>query len=298
MSFFHLLSLIEPAIGLGLALLVTAFGWPRRGPELTPRRVLVAVAGMLILTLALLIRAWMSHPWFSIDPGWGATYQVNVAAYLLPFILGTTLTVAAAWPVRGHEAAGRATLERRGVLTFTRRWWWVAMTIVLLVSIGLAVGAGLASSPDSNGQYTMYVVTPGGGTAASTLIYGWYFSVPSAGGAAVLLAVFAMALMVVARSPLRIDPALDETVRRRRARDVTAAVAGALTLHLGAVLASLGGTASLTLMFSTSVGMLTVVSTFAALGPALTIAGQLVTAVGFALWWLIVLSALTARRIR
>jgi hypothetical protein len=162
---------------------------------------------------------------------------------------------------------------------------------------GLAVAAGIASHPDENGDYTMYEVPVGAGFSGGTSIYGWYFSLPSAVGILVLLAAALAALVVDARASLRVDPALDASIRRHRAGDLVAATAGALLLHLGAVLTSLSGTASLTFMMTVDTGRISFVGPFAALGPALGVAGAVATTLGFALWWFVVLAALRRRRV-
>jgi len=298
MSALYLLLLVEPAIGLGVALLVSVFTARRREPELTSRRVLAAVVGVAVVAAVLYIRAWGTLSWLPLPPE--VTYSPDgywLARYLLPLVVGAVLVVASGWPIRARRAFGTATLERRGVLTSTSRWWLVGLAVLLVISVSVSIAAGLASGADENGNFTWYELPVGAGLSGGTMIYGWYFSSPSGIAILVLLVAYVAALFVISRSALRVDPAIDEFIRRHRARDATAATAGALLLHLGAVFASLGGTASMRLTFMVRTGDITVVGPFAALGPALGATGAVLTVLGFAAWWFVVVAAIRARRV-
>lgn len=299
MEWFLVLAYLEPAAGLVVAAIATVIATRRRGADSRIRRTVAAVA--VLLALAVLVfwhRAlFWPLPWFSVtDVVSSDPHSLRMVSYLLPLTLGVALVIVLASP-SGLRSSGRATLEPRGLHTVTRPWWIAGVAIVLAAWIGLALAAGLASVPDDDGHYVFYEVRPAAEFASRTTIYGWYFSVPSAVGVATLLVVAVAALIVIARMRLRGTPD-DGATRLHRARDVVAVTGGGLLLLLGEVLGSLSGTASMTMQFATgTAGMVHVVPSFAALGPALSVSGQIVTALGFALWWFVPLAALRARRL-
>ena len=298
MTLFNVLAYVEPVAGLMIAIVATLIATRRRGAETGRRRIVAAAATLLAIAILILWRRWMFWPWFSPSVfGWDGPFPVQLVAYLLPLTLAVALVVVLAWPTTGG-GRGRATLEPRGLSTVVRPWWVVGGALVIVAWLGLALAAGFASRPDPrDGHYTYYEVRPAREYAGGTTIYGWYFSIPSAIAVGILLALTVVALILIARSRLRGIPE-DRVTRLHRSRNVVAVTAGALAFLLGGVLRSLSGTASTTMSFATdTAGPVTVVSPFAALGPALGVSSQIVVALGFALWWFVALAALRARRL-
>jgi hypothetical protein len=281
------------AIGAVLALLARRVAAPGSGRA----RVVAGVAAGVVLALHLFAARWFAWPW-SI-PEWilEDPLRLRLGMLVLPLALGTLFVAATAWAPRVH-AGGVAPLTRRGITTLTRRWPLVTLGLLLVAAVGLAVAGGLASSPDDEGRHTMFYVELGRDTGAGATIYGWFFSLPALVVAAVLALVTAIALALLVARPLGADPERELARRRWSARAVLAAVGGALLLHLGAVLGMFAGTASLRASFSAGeLGMVDLVGPFAALGPALGVAADVAGALGYALWWFVLLAAiLPARR--
>jgi hypothetical protein len=96
-----------------------------------------------------------------------------------------------------------------------------------------------------------------------------------------------------ARPPLAADVAEDAATRRWRARHVLTLATGAVLLHLSRVLASLSGTASMEGGTSTTDGWMVAYGRFSGLEGPLLVVSQLAGAVGWACWFLVLLTALT-----
>lgn len=274
-------------VGAVLALVARRSGGDPRGRV----RVMVAVAASVVLALQLLATRWFAWPWSV--PGWVRDDPVllRLGMLVLPLALGVVLVVATAWGPRARPG-GVAPLTRRGILTLTRPWTLVSLALLLVAAVGLAIAGGLASSPDDDGRHTMFFVELGVDTGAGTTIYGWFFSLPALAIAAALTVVTAAALALLVAGPLGTDPDGELVRRRSRARAVLASAGGALLLHLGAVLGMFAGTASLRATFTAGeLGVVELVGPFAALGPALGVAAMVAEALGYALWWFVLLAA-------
>jgi hypothetical protein len=103
-------------------------------------------------------------------------------------------------------------------------------------------------------------------------------------------------LWLIARPAIGADQVADVLLRRLRTRNILAVATGALLVHLGDVLSSLAGTASLQGGVATGNGGWVVFSTsFSAIQPGLSIAGVAIAALGYALWIGVLLSAIPLR---
>ena len=101
----------------------------------------------------------------------------------------------------------------------------------------------------------------------------------------------------IARPAVAVDHVKDVQLRGLRTRNILAVLSGALLIHLGGILTSLAGNASFNGGVATGDGGWVVFGTrFAALEPALSLAGVAVTALGYALWVGVLLTARPLRR--
>lgn len=218
------------------------------------------------------------------------------ARFVVPLLLGLGSVIVLAFPLPARTPHGRADLVRRTPFTFGRLWWFIGATCIVGTVLTVTVLAGLASEPDEQGLWRLFVVETGIGGGATT-IYGWHYSRPAVALLAVLTAVTIVELWLIARPAIGVDQVNDVLQRRLRTRNILAVASGALLLHLGGVLTSLAGTASMHGGTATGNGGWVVFGTsFAALQPALSLSGLAITALGYALWIGVLLSAIPARR--
>jgi hypothetical protein len=187
-------------------------------------------------------------------------------------------------------------LVRRTPFSFGQGWWFSGATIIVGAILIVTVAAGMASQQDEQGFWRILVVDTGIG-GGSTSIYGWYYSRPALALVAVLIAVTLGALWLIARPAVAVDQVNDVQLRGLRTRNILAVLSGSLLIHLGEILTSLAGSASFNGGVATGNGGWMVFGTpFAALEPALSLAGVAVTALGYALWVGVLLTAIPARR--
>ncbi|MHA6695560.1 hypothetical protein [Homoserinimonas sp. A520] len=238
--------------------------------------------GLPLLPLELPLEFWL----------WYTDYR-----FIFPLVLAVLGTVLLAVPVRARKGRGVAELTPRTPLSFARGWWFVVPAVVLAIILALTIAAGAASQPDpETGHYTMYVVDLGGERSMGTSIYGWFSSVPALILTAVMIMVAAFTLFLIARPPLDHHQERDVHIRTLRTRNVVAVGTGALLVHLGTILGSLAGTASLRGAFSTSEGSMMSWTAFAALEPTLRVASYVAASLGIAFWVAVALSAIPNRR--
>ncbi|WP_110588298.1 hypothetical protein [Microbacterium suaedae] len=222
---------------------------------------------------------------------------VSDVRFTAPLVLGIGALLALAFPIEPRRRGRTADLAPRTPMSFARGSWLVVPTLVLAVIASLTVVAGRASRPDpQTGRHTFYFVEPGGENLLGTTIYGWYHSLPSLVLIAVMIVVVALDLVLIARPALDADREQDARQRRIRTRNVVSVATGALLVHLGSVLSSLGDTASLRGSFATSEGGVSVWTPFAALEHVLRWGAIAAVALGIAFWASVALSALPARR--
>lgn len=217
--------------------------------------------------------------------------------FAVPLLLGILGMVLLAFPIKARSGNGAAALRPRTPLSFSRGRWFITPAATLMLILVITVIAGIASEPEhTTGQYTMYFVDLGDGRSMGTGIYGWYYSVRCLILIAVLVMVATLDLVLISRPALSPDHERDQRERRIRTRNVVAVGAGALLMHLGLVLGSLAGTASVRSSFATSDGTVAFWTTFAALEPALAGASNVAAAVGVAFWVSVALSAIPSPR--
>ncbi|MBE0009642.1 MULTISPECIES: hypothetical protein [unclassified Arthrobacter] len=201
-----------------------------------------------------------------------------------------------AFPMQRRGVPGSADLTPRTPLSFTSKFWLLNPAVVVVFILTLTVAAGSASEADTTARYNMYFVDMGEGGSAGTTIYGWFYSLPCLILLAVMVVLASINLFLIARPALDHDRDRDVRGRTVRSRTVLMVGSGALLWHLGDILASLAGTASLRGSFGTSEGTVGVWTTFAALEPALTVASLMAVALGFASWFAGALSVIPVRQ--
>ncbi|GAA4190016.1 hypothetical protein GCM10022219_06700 [Microbacterium oryzae] len=295
MVFVILLSLGPVFVGL----IVGLVWWIIRGRADSlagPARSWTLLAGLVLVLLGAvvpLLNATVLLP-FEIPAALSALLVASRFAW--PLAVGLMGIVLLGLPVRPRRGSGMAQLARRTPLSFVRPSWMILTTTIVAVLLAVSLTAGAASQPDpETGRYTMYFVPLGGERAMGTGIYGWFYSLPCLLLVAALVAVMFLDLFLI--SAPAIDSSAQEDVRQRtvRSRNVLAAAGGALVVHLGLVLASLAGTASIRSQFPTGEGIATFWTTFAALEPALRVLSWAAITLGFASWATVLLSAAASR---
>lgn len=267
--------------------------FPRRMLPRLDRRVtwLTAVAGGLpVLVLVLVLVSPYGLPISFLDLGPRA---------MLPLVLGVIAVALLAIPPASRRHAPTAQVSRRTVSVFLRPRWVVTTLLLTAVIVALTVAAGMASSTDAEGRYTIYTISIGTvGAEMGTVIYGWHYSVPALAGIALLVVLMTATWLLIPRPPWSDDPHHDAAVRRLRAANIGRVGAGALLIHLSVILRSLSGTASLFGTASSSdLGEVSAGTPFAALVPALQWSAMLALTAGLTLWIVTALTALpgTAR---
>ncbi|MEG3614661.1 hypothetical protein [Isoptericola haloaureus] len=292
MPLFLLLTFSQEAVGLLAALVVLVVRRrSARALQVTTGVRAVVLSGLALALAFLAARQWSGiGPFVSIPDTLRGLYGATL--YTGPLIAGLIALAVFLVPVRRRRSGRSAVLARRTLLTFVRPWWLVAASMALAVVVVLTVALGLVSRPDDQGHYRMFLIEAGE-TAVGTHIYGWYYSVPCLVLIAVLLLLAYFDLVLVARPAVVGDHETDVAQRTWRSRAVLGVVVGALLLHLSAVLHSLRG-ALMVRGSSSETGSLQ--SAFAPLAEPLRLAGDVVQAGGWFVWFFLLLAALVARR--
>lgn len=213
--------------------------------------------------------------------------------------IGILAVALLAIPIGAHTPRGHASLTRRTPFSFGLRWWFAGVTTIVGTIVTISVLAGMASEPDEEGLWRNYTVDAGSSISFGTRIYGWYYSVPALMLLAALIAVTIVALWLIARPSLSTNPDDDVRMRHLRTRNILAIASGALLVHLGSIFTSLSNTASLrggAAIGENGWGSWT--TPFAAMQPALLYVGLGIGALGYALWFGVLLSAALTRRAR
>jgi hypothetical protein len=297
MAWVYFLITADAIVGLVVAVIAwvaNRAGYVPLGRALRVQTVVVMATGLVV---QILVSAWTAWPFWTPSGFFSADswLWVRLIEFGLPTALAVVMVVVLAWPAPRPVSRGIADLEPRGIATFTRpRWLW-GFGAILGAVVAVTVIAGVASQPDDEGRYLLYGFDVGS-LSFGTSIYGWFFSIPCLVAVLLLVVATVAGLARISRPPLGPDREFDARSRRSRARNVLAAVSGGLLLHLGSVLDSLGGTASLGGMFTAGeAGTIDVGTPFAALGPALAGFGFIATCLGFVLWWFVLLSVIPLR---
>lgn len=291
-----LLMLAPAVIGVVVSMLLIRL-WPRLLPGL-PRRVRTLAATGLGVALAVevVVLASGSWPfltsghlppfeWLSIIPG-----DWQFAAPLLGGVIATALQCVPAPTGPRREVAE---LAPRTPFTFAPAPWLVGTGAMVAIAVLLAVTGGLASRPDEEGAYTMWVQDAGLGTVGR-LIYGWAFSGPSLLLLFLLTVATVLGLTLIARPPIAEDTAGDLAARWSRSRTILVTACGAVVIHVGTVLIFFAYTASLSTGVPVGDAVVPVYPPFAVLAPVLLGLGVGSIIVGFVLWFRLFIEQLTA----
>lgn len=273
------------AVGIAVTLRLTLLrGMPRLS---THDAVLAAIAGglPLLVTLIPLLDAFGPPVWPWPELGGRAA---------LPLALGLLGVILLSFPARPVRPNASAQLTPRTIRMFVPLRQPATLAGLVALSVALALAAGAASVADELGRYTMFTISLGTtGTEGSSLIYGWYYSFPSLCLLAALLLAAAVAWLRIPRPAWSDDIDRDTALRRIHADNITRIACGAVLLHLAVVLGSLAGTASMMLSAQAgNIGMVSLGTPFAAMGPLLSVAQAIATVAGSALWLLTALTAL------
>lgn len=257
------------------------------------------LAGLLCVLTDLFIRLiWAAQLAQIHPPIWFVMWYFD-SRYLIALVAGILGLALLAIPIRSRRGAGVAELAPRGAFRFTRPKWLIAPAVLIAVIVVISVLAGAASEPDpTTGRYDMYVVELSADNTMGTAIYGWFYSIPALVAIAAMVAATAVCLALIARPPLALDHHRDHDaqVRAIRSRNVILVTTGALLLHLGLILQSLAGTASLAATMSSDVGRITLSTPVAVMEPVFIGASYAATALGIAIWASVALSAVGVRQ--
>ncbi|GAA3867544.1 hypothetical protein GCM10022381_08800 [Leifsonia kafniensis] len=220
--------------------------------------------------------------------------------YLGPLVAVTVLIVVFLWrpvPRRPmgtttdqHDHGQQIDLNQRTVWTFGRRWWFVCTISALTILVLSVIAAGLASSPDANGDFTQLTFAFGAGQAFTDFL-GWYYGIPIIAAATTLALATLIALWLIARPPLATtagERALDVWLRNRGTRVVLSLSCGALILTLAYVCSDIGNSAQLAIQDGPT--GIKVGTSIAALSVPLSVAGHLLKGLAYALILLPLLS--------
>lgn len=182
---------------------------------------------------------------------------------------------------------------RRGLSTVAlgEPWWFIAGALCLAALVLAVCWAGLASSTDDNGNYTMHSYKFEDVTAG-TSIAGWYFGIPVIIAAVLLTALVLFALRLQAAPPLAVDGGRDLLLRRAATRTLLSLGVGAVVVTLAWVLLSIGSAAQLTISVPSADdgGMTTLDSPLAPISIPARVLGLLLQGIGIALLMLPLLS--------
>jgi cytochrome bd-type quinol oxidase subunit 2 len=263
-------------IGLGVALVLV-----RRSRSATAGQ---SLSGRLSSVIAVLgvIALWLIRFWFPdlTDAPWRFALPLAAAAIAIAIF---AVTGANAHPGGGVREVD---LSPRSVWTFGSSWWFVGLFMLAGVLVATVVFAGLASSPDDDGQFTRIVLDMGN-AQASTVFFGWAFGIPVLVGLVLLLLIVFVALWRIARAAVPADPIRREhetAARRNQARTVLSISSGATAFTLGAALGFLGRSSSLAASITVPQGgQVQLVTSFAALGTPFVIAGLLLQGFGISM---------------
>ena len=209
--------------------------------------VALAVAGVAVALGFFLEFFFRGYVW----DGSGASWW-RVAAPLAVALTGIIAALAIV-RTRGSGAPERPVSPpvRRSWVSFSSPMTLVALTITALGLVATTVAAGLASSPNDDGDWLWLVIPIPNAADVDPLrvvFYGWAYGVPALVGLTLLVIVVWRALdRNAARSFLRPETvALERAARRRTAGGIVWLATGACLLALGAAWRLIGNAASTT----------------------------------------------------
>jgi hypothetical protein len=215
------------------------------------------------------------------------------ARFMLPLLAGIVALLILALPLARRHGAASADLAPRGLASFAPRRGVSVVVALAVLALLAALGAGVLSSPDESGHYTMYL-TDTGVVAVGTSIYGWYYSVPCLVLIVLVLAVGTGGLALLVRPALADDREADIAVRRWRGRSLATVAAATIAFHLGEVFNSLAASASVHGSFNVpEAGSILTYASFAAFRTPFDVLGTVFVALGVLLCLATLLRALT-----
>ena len=252
--------------------------------------ILTAIAGLIPTICAVLpmLGSWIPLIPLNLDLAFRA-----VAPLVAGIVAMSLLTV----PPRRVHTGGVAALRRRRMRQFMPTRWAGCLLALALVTLALTIAAGVASTRDEHGRYTLYRASMGT-TTFTTQIYGWYYSVPSLIMLAVLLVMLFAALFVITSRAWNDDIETDAAMRRLRATNVLRIGCGAILLHLFVILQSIAGASGMrAAAMTTELGTVVTGTPFAALQPWLFWTSMAAFVAGLTLHLLTALTAIPARHV-
>ncbi|MDY7542916.1 MULTISPECIES: hypothetical protein [unclassified Cryobacterium] len=252
------------------------------------------VSGLLIVDLL-----WVS--WFSGWFGGAPDYSANWLPRILPMsIAAAAILVLVLLPSRsrgtGRVLAAEMDLQPRNLGSFGSPWWFVAWLLSAVALVLTVVLAGLVSSPDEEGRYSILIIDLGSASARGDFL-GWFYGVPLLCALGVLMVLTLLALWSIARPTVAMRAArtVDIQLRRLQTRTVLSLSSGALLVTLGLAWISIGSAGRMYIGTTfPGVGDVKVGSPLEAIAMPLWAAGFVVEGLGLAL---IMLPVFT-RRIR
>ncbi|QEW03036.1 hypothetical protein [Microbacterium lushaniae] len=282
-----LLAITPGLVGLLIAMVVIRL-WPHSVPLVPRIRSVSAGVGLgLALTVEIVVLASGNWPFQSAGHPWplewlsGIPGDWQVAA---PLLAASIAVAFQAVPVPARPPSTTAVLTRRTPFAFAPKRWLITAGVLITVAAALAVAGGLASQPDEDGAFTMWVQDAGVGSVGR-LIYGWAFSLPSVVLLSLLGAATLLALLSVARPSIAEDAAGDQAIRRSWSRTILATTCGAVLIHVGGVLTFFAYTANLRTGVPLDDAIIPVFPPFAALAPLLIVLGVGAIIAGFVIWF-------------
>ena len=286
-----LLSLAPVIVGTLLGLVVWAATRRGRDPLRGRLRWLAVAAGLLPVLVSVFYAVAGIIPALLAALTPDVFFMLWETRFVAPLVAGLASLALLTVPGPASSPIPFAAVARRTAFTYVGKGWLVTAVALIAVTVALSVAAGMASTVDEEGRYTMFSFNIGTFTV-STTIYGWHYSLPALALVLALVGCGWAALAFVARSPLSEPWEHEASTRRTRSRNIAVAITAALSLHLGLILGSLAGTSTLQGGMPTdSAGDITVQAPFAALTPLLSASSFVFAAVGVALWLSVTLTA-------
>jgi hypothetical protein len=296
MSMVALMGIVPAVMGVVAAVLLVR-SRPRSVPNLPRRLTTLATVGLgVALAMSFVMLASGSWPFQSVGDSSlleSLSRIIGGWQFAVPLLGGVIATVLQCVPASAGQRKGVAELAPRTPFSFATVPWLLGTGVLLGVAFVAALLGGLASRPDEDGAYTMWVQDVGLGTVGR-LIYGWSFSAASLVLLLLLTVATIVGLTLIARPSIAEPAAEDLANRRSRTRTLLATTSGSALIHLGTVLIFFACTANLSTGIPVGDALVPVYPPFAVLAPLFLGSGIGAIIVGFVLWFLLLIEQLTA----